>query len=59
METSSLSSSSGIMNPEITSLPKPISTGPVSASENGAEKSEGILIADPVSFTGGIVNTQV
>ncbi|EMJ96078.1 hypothetical protein LEP1GSC193_2252 [Leptospira alstonii serovar Pingchang str. 80-412] len=47
------------MNPEITSLPKPISTGPVSASENGAEKSEGILIADPVSFTGGIVNTQV
>ncbi|MBW0435744.1 hypothetical protein HGB47_19235 [Leptospira yasudae] len=57
MEISSLSSSAGAASPEVVATPEPVSTGSASSSIL-PEKQEGILVSDPVSSTGGIVDTQ-
>ncbi|MCG6167759.1 hypothetical protein [Leptospira sanjuanensis] len=56
MEISSLSSSAGAASPEVVATPEPVSTG--SASSILPEKQEGIPVSDPISSTGGIVDTQ-
>ncbi|TGL95518.1 hypothetical protein EHQ76_16565 [Leptospira barantonii] len=57
MEISSLSSSSGALHPEIASVPDSPTAG-TNTTPGNTEKPEGIPVADPISSSGGIINTQ-